>query len=577
MKSPKRILALVVGGVLLIAGGGWLVGNQLRSPADEAASRKPPPPSLITVAVERKKLTSTVAVSGTLAYGSPLPVTLGGVVGTGTASTSAAGEAQRVTRAPRVGRVREGSVMMEVNGRPVFTLRGKVPMHRTITLGTSGADVRQLQRALRRLGFGSPTSGTFDQATATALKNWYAKRGYKAQEPSLDAQRSIDDLRRSVRIAEETLLSEKKALDEGRDLYLLKIKYDNARRDLELAQKALQRTRSTNETPEDREKIGTMQAAIRTAEESLHEAEQALAAAKPEDDKRLLQLKVDNARQSLDEANAALVNYSEQQTLTRDKLLEEQRKALRTADEAFLAAERDLRNARRLSPQRLKVSNAQQSLADARRLLGEQLKTHGISLPPGEIVFLPTLPARIDKVEVKAGAVVESKVATVTSSSFAITGSVDVAEAKLLKVGLSATMETGDGRTFPAKVTAIGARARIDSGEDKPKGEQNEEPAIGAEPVLLTPTTTKGLRALVGTPVTVRISVGETDEPVLTVPVAAVVTSADGKPRVQVETSTDKTKEVEVRTGLTADGDVEITPVNSADLKEGDRVVVGNA
>ncbi|SDH21895.1 Putative peptidoglycan binding domain-containing protein [Sinosporangium album] len=576
MKSPKRVLAIIVCGVLLIAGAGWLVGAQLRSPADEAASRKPPPPSFITVAVEKKKLTSTVTLNGTLAYGSPLPVTLGGMVGTGTAAGTA--EAQRVTRPPRVGRVREGSVLMEVNGRPVFTLRGREPMHRTIALGTSGADVRQLQRALRRLGFNSPTSGTFDQGTAAALKNWYAKKGYEAQEPNLEARRAIDELRRGVRSAEETLLTEKKALDEDRDVYHLKAKYDNARREVEQAQKALRRTRDTELTPDDRDKIETLQAAVRTAEESLLEAEQALEGAKPEDDKRLLELKVANASQNLDAANAALANYGEQQTLTREKLLEEQRKALRTADEAFLAAERELRNARRLSPQRLKVTNARQNLADAKRLLAEQLETYGVSLPPGEIVFLPSLPARIDKVEVKAGAVVENKVATVTSSAFAVTGSVDVSETKLLKVGLSATLESGDGRTFPAKLTAIGEKAKVET-EDKPKGqgEQAEDPSVGAEPVLLTPTVTKGLRPLVGTPVTVRVSVGETDDPVLSVPVAAVVTSADGKPRVQVETSTDKTKDVEVRTGLTADGNVEVTPVNSGDLKEGDRVVVGNA
>ena len=95
-------------------------------------------------------------------------------------------------------------------------------------------------------------------------------------------------------------------------------------------------------------------------------------------------------------------------------------------------------------------------------------------------------------------------------------------------------------------------------------------------PVLLTPTVTKGLRELIGMPVTVKISVGATESAVLTVPVAAVVTSADGRPRVQVELpgGGDQAGDVEVRTGLTADGTVEVTPVKPGALKEGDRVVV---
>ncbi len=72
---------------------------------------------------------------------------------------------------------------------------------------------------------------------------------------------------------------------------------------------------------------------------------------------------------------------------------------------------------------------------------------------------------------------------------------------------------------------------------------------------------------------TARVTVGATKEPVLVVPVAAVVTAADGRARVQVEYATDRTREVEVRTGLTADGNVEVTGA----LKEGDRVVVSGA
>ncbi|WP_242675867.1 peptidoglycan-binding domain-containing protein [Streptosporangium minutum] len=273
VRSRRRVLSGIVAGVVVIAGAGWAVGTRLRSPADEAALRQPPKPSLITSPVVRQKLTSTIAVSGTLAYGSPLPVSLAGVVG-GTA------EAQRVTRAPRPGKIVEGSVLMEVNGRPVFALRGKVPMHRTMAPGTTGADVRQLQTALRRLGFGAPVTGVFDSATTAAVQRWYAKRGYAAQEPDLTAKQTREQLRQAVQTAEEALLTDRKTLDAGRDVMPLKLKLDNARKDLRTAEGALEGADTTDLTPEETRQLETLRQAVRTAEEEVLAAEQALTAAR---------------------------------------------------------------------------------------------------------------------------------------------------------------------------------------------------------------------------------------------------------------------------------------------------------
>ncbi|MFC7588844.1 peptidoglycan-binding protein [Nonomuraea antimicrobica] len=273
MKSPRRLLAVVVAGVVIIAGAGWAVGARLRSPADEAARRAAPAASLVTAAVERRKLVSTVVLSGTLEYGSPLPISLAGVVG-GT------GEAQRATRAPRQGRIREGGVLMEVNGRPVFALRGTVPMHRTIAPGSEGDDVKQLQQALRRLGHRVPVTGVFDPATIAAVTKLYAKKGYEAQQPTLTDRQTYDTLRKAVQTAEETLATEQKALDQGRDVLPLKVKLANAEKDLKSARAALEKAEAQESTPEDETKLAAAEAAVRAAGERLLEAEQALAAAR---------------------------------------------------------------------------------------------------------------------------------------------------------------------------------------------------------------------------------------------------------------------------------------------------------
>ncbi|WP_083501992.1 peptidoglycan-binding protein [Sphaerimonospora mesophila] len=596
--SRRRILIGVLTVIVVIAGAAWAVGTRLRSPADEAALRRAPEASLVTVPVMRRKLTSTVAVSGTLAYGSPLPIFLAGVVGGTT-------DSQRVTRAPRPGRLKEGQVLMEVNGRPVFVLRGKVPMHRTMTPGVNGADVRQLQAALRRLGIKAPTTGVFDQATITAVERWYAKNGYQAQKPDLTARQTLEQLREAVRTAQETLAADRKALDNSGEVTLLKLKLANVRADLRTADSALKQAEEREVTPEDAQQYEALKRAVRSAEEDLLAAEQALEAAKskddmsnpkdntpkpepntanPEGDTRLLQLKVDNARANLRSAQHALYIFSEQAEQARQKRLTELRATVRTAKENVAAAKQALREARNVSPLRLKVSNDRRSLAAAQSILAEYLTTYGVSIPPGEVVFLASLPARLDKAAVKPGVVIDGKIGTVTSSTFAVSGSVDSDEAKLLRTGMKAVIETADGQTYPARLTAIGkaaeakdatASAGSESGGDAADGSAT---GVGSVPVLLTPIkTTKGLRDLVGVPVTVKIAVGATEGDVLTVPVAAVITSADGRPRVQVERPGGKAVDVEVTTGLTADGKVEVTPVEPGTLTDGDRVVVSDA
>ncbi|MET8338668.1 peptidoglycan-binding protein [Streptosporangium canum] len=569
MRTPRGKLLLVLAVVLVVAGAGWGVSTQLRSPADEAAVRKPPRPSLVTAPVERRKLVSTVVVSGTLEYGSPYPMSLAGVVG-------GSETAQRATRAPRRGMIAEGAVVMEVNGRPVFVFSGKVPMHRSLLPGAKGADVKQLQRALRRLGYRTPVTGVFDQATVAAVSRFYARRGYEAQQPTLEVRQRSDDLRRAVQTAQEVLVTERKALDQGMDVLPLNVRLANARRDLKEARWALGSARAQDHTTEDEAKVEAAESAVRTAEERLLTAERELAQAsatptpaptstpspsagapiEPPADTRLLELRVANAGADLAAARSALKRVLEEAGIARDKRLTELEKNIRSAREAVVTAEQTLRQARQLSPVRLKVANAQRDLAAAQALLAEFSRTYGTTIPPGEIVFLPKLPARLHRATVKAGELVDRPIATVTSSTFVVSGSVDAAEAGRLKTGLKATIEPEAGRTVPGTVTSLGGRD-----------------AKGAVPVMITPASMKGLKKLADAPVTVRVTIGATDKEVLVVPAAAVVTAADGKARVQVETAPDQTTEVEVRTGLAADGAVEVT----GDLKPGDLVVINSA
>jgi peptidoglycan hydrolase-like protein with peptidoglycan-binding domain len=251
--TPNRLLAIVVAGVSAAGVIGWAVGAGVKSPADVAAAREAPPASRITAPVERRVLTATVVTRGTVQYGSPQPLTLAGAVGDDTPSNGpgpgAAGSAsQRVTRPPVAGQtLSDGSVLMEINGRPVFVFAGSVPMYRTIGPGRSGADVRQLQQALGRLG-GSPgpPDGVYTQQTAKAVQQWYRSKGYSAQDPSFADKQQLHTLEQAVQQGVEAKLEAKAALDAATspaarptDRKLAEMRYQHVVEDLAAAQSDL--------------------------------------------------------------------------------------------------------------------------------------------------------------------------------------------------------------------------------------------------------------------------------------------------------------------------------------------------
>jgi hypothetical protein len=216
--SSRKQLGALVGAVVLVGAGGWIAGTQVRSPADAAAAHTAPKAGPVTVAVQRQSLTATVVASGSVEFASPRPLALAGAVGTG-ASAAAGGEVaeQRITKAPVAGtKVKEGDVLMTVNGRPVLALAGTVPMYRALGPGASGDDVKQLQRALRRLGFDPGSiSGTYRQSTAAAVTSWYTSKGYEAQKPSADDEQQLGQLQQAVSAAQQTLLTTNSASGSG--------------------------------------------------------------------------------------------------------------------------------------------------------------------------------------------------------------------------------------------------------------------------------------------------------------------------------------------------------------------------
>ncbi len=141
--GPRRRRAVVtVAAVVVVAGavaaGAWYAGAFGSPGSPGPASAGAPPPA--TQPVQREDLSVTTPVNATLGYADSYTVT---GKGSGT-----------LTWLPSAGQViSQGQVLYKTgNGSPVVLLYGAVPDWRAMSVGTTGADVSQLNHDLVRLG-----------------------------------------------------------------------------------------------------------------------------------------------------------------------------------------------------------------------------------------------------------------------------------------------------------------------------------------------------------------------------------------------------------------------------------------
>jgi hypothetical protein len=167
----------VVGAVLaltvIVGVVAFLIGRGVSTPAQQAARAKPPAASLLTAPVVLTHARTTVVLRGTLTDGGAISVGLPGDLSGDLAVVTA------VATAPGA-QVNDGSLIAAVAGRPVFVLRGQIPAYSTMSYGTTGIEVTELQAGLEADGFGigSDTSGTYGAGTAVAVADLYRRVGY---------------------------------------------------------------------------------------------------------------------------------------------------------------------------------------------------------------------------------------------------------------------------------------------------------------------------------------------------------------------------------------------------------------
>jgi peptidoglycan hydrolase-like protein with peptidoglycan-binding domain len=223
-------------------------------------------------------------------------------------------------------------------------------------------------------------------------------------------------------------------------------------------------------------------------------------------------------------------------------------------------------------------------------------------VPAADVVFLPSLPATVVAVNGAAGEQPgQPFLELAPRGSLALTGELPPAYLGQVKPGLKVTIYdevtgihatgTVDGVGTATTTAPVGTVVNIggspnSAGSGTSSGSQNTGSGNSASsggsggsgatpfiPLSIHPSQPLAT-GLNGENVLVTVVTGQTEGPVLTVPVAAVVTTASGTSYVTVVGAHGKQGQVAVTPGIAENGYVQVTPAKSGALSAGDRVVV---
>ncbi|MGW8226988.1 MAG: peptidoglycan-binding protein [Anaerolineales bacterium] len=177
-----------------------------------------------------------------------------------------------------------------------------------------------------------------------------------------------------------------------------------------------------------------------------------------------------------------------------------------------------------------------------------------------EIVFLPSIPVRIEEINTKIGGEASGPLLGVTNDQLAIDSSLPLEEASLVKPGMSVAIDEPD---LGIQANGVVSRVADTPGTDGVDGYHVYFEVLVEE----TPTSLEGIS------LRLTIPVDSTGGAVTVVPISALSLAADGTSRVQVETD-GNLEFLVVEPGLSADGFVAVKPVDGS-LKAGQLVLVG--
>ncbi|MCS5733375.1 efflux RND transporter periplasmic adaptor subunit [Herbiconiux daphne] len=326
-------------------------------------------------------------------------------------------------------------------------------------------------------------------------------------------------------------------------------------------------------SPDAEERLDSARKAVRSAQLSVDQATSALGAAEAPPTEAE-QVEADNAvreaQRQLDLASAAA----------------DPAQIERCRDELNLAvARRDEVLAPGPAPEeRAGLDSAEAQLTDAEDALTRAQNDALTVLPAGEVVYLSSLPRRVDSVAAERGVVPQGAAMSVSGADLILAGTASEADAALLTEGMPATFTSSGGGTYTATVASITAKKSDPS--DAPAGSDPQKHfEVRLKPQSLDDAAVESLK---GSNVKVSIPVQSTSGAVLSVPIAALTAGPGGESRIEIvpddgaarradatdSDTTTGTSLVTVTAGLSAGGFVEVKS-DDPRVRAGAKVVVG--
>ncbi len=201
-----------------------------------------------------------------------------------------------------------------------------------------------------------------------------------------------------------------------------------------------------------------------------------------------------------------------------------------------------------------------------------------VTLPSSEVVFVPSLPARVVSVPVHVGDAVKGPVITLARGDMTLTGFLDPSERGLVTAGAKADiLAEATGAHATGAVASVGALVTPDTGKDN--GASDNSAAAARPDGAYVPVRVEGSgswdRRFADQDVRITLTAAATSRAVTAVPEAAITAGADARSTVTVVTTSVGQRTVPVTTGVSADGLVQVTPARGYSLRAGERVVVG--
>lgn len=540
----KRFLVLfcVLGFAAVLAVGGWLVSSRIESPADVAARAAPPTPSPILVPVEERVLSSNIVTRGTARFGLPQAVSIA-------PSALKAGAGLIATLPLRNTQFEEGGVMLTASGHPLFVLQGELPAYRDLVPGSSGEDVRQLEQGLKRLGFDpGRLDGTYDQQTSAAVAAWYQSAGWEPFAPTREQlvavrtlEQDLGDARKRQVAAAAAAAAALPAVESARAT----AEHNNQAAAAELAAQIAARALIVLDPRQPKTAREAADAKLRVAQAAAHRTQLEG------------ELAVQAAARDVEAAAREAQLLAEQTRLAAEpvELATAAVKSVRLEGELAVRAALDALRVAKLDAQ-LAAEHVDRLAADLAMARGKL----GVQVPADEIVFIPALPVRVHEVTARVGDPLRGTVMSVTDNQLVIDSSLPLNAALLVKPGMSVAI---DEQALGIKATGVVAWVANTPGTH----------GVDGYHIYFEVRVTETPIRLEGFSLRLTIPIEASKGAVTAVPVSALSLAADGTSRVQVANN-GALEYIVVVPGLSADGYVEVTPVN-ATLAPGRLVVIG--